>query len=77
LGEDGRMKNPPDPHYRHRFPAELICHAVWLYPQPSPHFSANEIKTLRKVRSNDCRGLQRSSRPVRPNFVSLLHAPKQ
>jgi putative transposase len=25
------MKKPPDPHYRHRFPAELICHAVWLY----------------------------------------------
>ena len=25
------MKPPPDPHYRHRFPAEIICHAVWLY----------------------------------------------
>jgi putative transposase len=25
------MKKPPDPHYRHRFPAELIGHAVWLY----------------------------------------------
>jgi putative transposase len=25
------MKQPPDPHYRHRFPAELITHAVWLY----------------------------------------------
>ena len=25
------MKPPPDPHYRHRFPAELIRHAVWLY----------------------------------------------
>jgi putative transposase len=25
------MKQPPDPHYRHRFPAELISHAVWLY----------------------------------------------
>jgi putative transposase len=22
---------PPDPRYRHRFPAELISHAVWLY----------------------------------------------
>jgi putative transposase len=21
----------PDPHYRHRFPAEIISHAVWLY----------------------------------------------
>jgi putative transposase len=25
------MRKPPDPHYRHRFPAELIGHAVWLY----------------------------------------------
>jgi hypothetical protein len=21
----------PDPHYRHRFPTEIISHAVWLY----------------------------------------------
>jgi putative transposase len=25
------MKSPPDPRYRHRFPAEIISHAVWLY----------------------------------------------
>ena len=25
------MKVPPDPHYRHRFPAEIISHTVWLY----------------------------------------------
>ena len=25
------MKPPPDPHYRHRFPAEIISQAVWLY----------------------------------------------
>jgi len=25
------MQPPPDPHYRHRFPAEIISHAVWLY----------------------------------------------
>jgi putative transposase len=25
------MKPPPDPHYRHRFPAEIIARAVWLY----------------------------------------------
>ena len=25
------MKPLPDPHHRHRFPAELISHAVWLY----------------------------------------------
>ncbi len=25
------MKKPPHLHYRHRFPAELNSHAVWLY----------------------------------------------
>ena len=25
------MKPPPEPHCRHRFPAEIISHAVWLY----------------------------------------------
>jgi putative transposase len=25
------MRKPPDPHYRRRFPAEVISHAVWLY----------------------------------------------
>ena len=25
------MKPPPDPHHRHRFPAEILSHAVWLY----------------------------------------------
>jgi len=25
------MKPPPNPHYRHRFPAEIISYAVWLY----------------------------------------------
>src|SRR5258707_10973665 len=30
-GETDGMKPPPDPHYRHRFPAEIISHAVWLY----------------------------------------------
>ncbi len=25
------MKPPPDPHYRHRFSAEIISYAIWLY----------------------------------------------
>jgi transposase-like protein len=29
--ETGGMKPPPDPHYRHRFPTEIISHTVWLY----------------------------------------------
>ena len=31
LGKNGGMRKPPDPHHRHRFPAELISQAVWLY----------------------------------------------
>jgi putative transposase len=30
-GETGSVKPAPDPNYRHRFPAEIIRHAVWLY----------------------------------------------
>src|ERR1700744_2334350 len=30
-GETDDMTPPPDPHHRHRFPAEIINHAVWLY----------------------------------------------
>jgi putative transposase len=30
-GQAGGMKPSPDPSYRHRFPAEIISHAVWLY----------------------------------------------
>jgi putative transposase len=29
--ETGGMNLPPNPHHRHRFPAEIISHAVWLY----------------------------------------------
>src|SRR3712207_3232284 len=29
--ESGRMRNPPGPHHRHRFPAEIIAQANWLY----------------------------------------------
>jgi putative transposase len=25
------MKPSPDPHHRHRFPAEIISHTIWLY----------------------------------------------
>jgi putative transposase len=31
MAETERMKRYPDPKYRHRFRAEVISHAVWLY----------------------------------------------
>lgn len=30
-GETDGMNPPPNPSYRHRFPAKIISHAVWLY----------------------------------------------
>lgn len=30
-GETAGVTRQPDPHDRHRFPAEIISHAVWLY----------------------------------------------
>jgi hypothetical protein len=40
------MKKPPDPRYRHRFPAELISHAVWLYHVFSLSFRDVELLLL-------------------------------
>jgi putative transposase len=37
------MKRPPDPHYGHRFPAEVISHAVWLYHAFSLSFRDVEL----------------------------------
>ena len=31
IGRDWRNEAATRPHYRHRFPAEIICYAVWLY----------------------------------------------
>jgi hypothetical protein len=37
------MNYSPDPHYRHRFPAELISHAVWPYHVFSLSFRDAEL----------------------------------
>ena len=37
------MKSRPDPHYRHRFPAGIISHAVWLYHVFGPSFRDVEL----------------------------------
>jgi hypothetical protein len=40
-GKTDGMKPLCDPHYRHRFPAEIISHAVWLYHVFSLSFRNN------------------------------------
>ena len=47
MHETGGMK-PPDPHYRHRFPAEIISHAVWLYDVFSLSLRDVELRFCRK-----------------------------
>ena len=42
------MTPPPDPHYRHRFPAEIISHAVWLYHVFS--LSLRDVELIRAER---------------------------
>ena len=37
------MNPPPDLHYRHRFPAEIISHAAWLYHVFSLSFREVEL----------------------------------
>jgi hypothetical protein len=46
------MKPPPDPRYRHRFPAEIISHAVWLYHvfRLSCHVRFQGVRTQKSIR---------------------------
>ena len=59
-GQGPRMKSGPDPHHRHRFPAESISHAGWLYHTFSLSFRDIELLLAR-------RGHGRSNR-IRPRF---------
>ena len=43
-GNSDGIKPPPEPDYRHRFPAEIIRHAVWLYHVFS--FSLRDVELL-------------------------------
>ena len=37
------MKTPADPHFRHRFPAEIISHAVW---RPTFSLSLRDVELI-------------------------------
>lgn len=43
MGQDSSRRKRPDPRYRHRFPAERISHAVWLYHVFSLNFRDVEL----------------------------------
>jgi putative transposase len=57
------MKRAPDPHYRHRFPAEIISHAVWLYHTFCLSFRDVELMLAE-------RGIEVSYETIRPREPS-------
>jgi putative transposase len=69
-GKTRGMKPSPDPHRRHRFPAEIISHAVWLYHVFS--LSLRDVELLlaerihidrRGAENGKCSGSNRQGRP--------------
>jgi putative transposase len=71
-GEAGRMTPEPRSYHRHRFPAEIIGHAVWLYHVFS--LSLRDVELILAERSvvvshesirHWCRKLDTSKNPSR------------
>src|SRR4249919_2901805 len=63
------MTSPPDPHYRHRFPAEIISYAVWLYHLFSLSFRDVELILAERgvvVSTRRCGAGARNLRRVSP-----------
>jgi hypothetical protein len=71
-GETGGIKPPPDPRYRHRFPAELISHTVWLYHVLS--LGLRGVASARSNGSNHGSMLKVSSLPMHSSTVTFIHA---
>jgi putative transposase len=67
------MKPPPDPHYRHRFPAEIISHAVWLYHVFS--LSLRDVEPLLAERGIvvSYETVRRWSKKIGQSFADRLH----
>jgi transposase-like protein len=61
------MKPPPNPHYRHRFPADLISHAVWLY-----HVFSLSLRDVELLLAE--RGIIVSYETVRPALVQEIRS---
>jgi hypothetical protein len=62
------MTPPRDPHYRHRFPAEIISHAVWLYHVFSRSLRDVELLLAKRASSSPTRpygaGVRNSARAL-------------
>jgi transposase-like protein len=69
--------NPPpatNPYKRHRFPAEIISHSVWLYYRFS--LSYRDVEELMAERGVPCRtkpcgtGVESLARPMQMRYVA-------
>ena len=69
------MKARPDPHYRHRFPAEIISHAVWLYHVFSLSLRDVELLLAERGIILSYETVRRWCRKFGQNFANCLRRP--
>jgi len=67
-----RRQYEPDPHYRHRFPAELIAHAVLLYLTFPRSFRDVELLLAERGIEVSCETVRRWCRKVAQTFANRL-----
>jgi putative transposase len=66
------MKPTPDPHHRHRVPAEIISYAVWLYHVFSPSLRDVELLLAERGVLLSYETVRRWCRKFGDGFVSHL-----
>ncbi|WP_376967646.1 IS6 family transposase (plasmid) [Azospirillum sp. A26] len=66
------MRREPDPHYRNRFPAELIAHAVWLYYTFPLSFRNVELLLAKRGIEVSYETVRRWCRKFAPTFANRL-----
>jgi putative transposase len=67
------MRREPDPHYRHRFLAELIAHAVWLYHTFPLSFRDVELLLAERGVEVSYETVRRWCRKFAQTFANRLH----
>jgi putative transposase len=70
------MKPAPDPHYRHRFPAEIISYAVWLYHVFSLSFRDVELILAERGMSVSYETVRRGCKKFGQTFADRMRRPR-
>jgi len=77
--QDRRHETSPEPHYRHRFAAEIIGHAVWLYQVFSLSLRDVELLLAERASSSAMRpcgaGARNSARRLPAACATAGHGP--